>query len=271
VGGAFTINLQPNTTFTNGLPAIGGTRSVNLTIIGNGDTFNGPGLGQYLSRFFVVAAGSSLTLTGMTLQNGCVYANYGGAIYNSGTLTISNCTFSGNNSVDRSDYLASLRGVGGAIYNNAGTVIIDNTLFSNNLATGANPMGGAIYNAPVYFGSATVGSVTISKSTFTGNSAMSSWGYTDPEYPPSGEGGALFNESGTVTISQSSLIGNDAALAGGALCNGFNYYIGGTVAVQNSSNISGNTFDDVHNSGTLDIDSSSTIGLLDGNAAVPLP
>jgi len=263
IGGTYTIYLQPNNTFTNAGLVIGGTNTVHLTIIGNGDTFNGPGLGEYVSRFFGVVAGSSLTLEQMTLQNGCVYVNYGGAIYNSGTLTISNCTLSGNTSVDRTDYVTSLRGVGGAIYNAGGTVIIDNSILSDNLATGANPMGGAIYNAS--------GTVTISDSTFTNNSAWDSVGgfYVDPEYPQDGAGGAIFNEyPGRVTISHSSLTGNYASFTGGGLCNGFFYYNGGTATVENSSNISGNTVDDVQNSGTLYLDSTSTITILDGNSAI---
>jgi len=38
---------------------------------------------------------------------------------------------------------------------------------------------------------------------------------------------------------------------GGAICNGFIYFSGGTVTVENSSNISGITVDDVQNSGTF--------------------
>jgi autotransporter family porin len=202
-----------------------------------------------------------LTLEQMTLQNGCVYANYGGAVLNSGTLTLSNCTLSGNTSIDRSDYLSALRGVGGAIYN-GGTVIIENSILSNNLSTGANPMGGAIYNAS--------GTVTISDSTFTNNLAYDTvlGIYVDPEYPQSGAGGAVFNESGTVTISRSGLTGNYASYAGGGLCNGFYYYSGGTVTVENSSVISGNTADDVQNSGTLYLQGGSTLDVLEGNAAI---
>jgi hypothetical protein len=263
VGGTYTIYLQPNTAFTGG-GGVGGTKTVNLTIIGNGDVFNGPGFGEYLSRFFVVAAGSSLTLQQMTLQNGCVYANYAGAIYNSGTLTISNCILSGNSSIDRSDYLSSLRGVGGAIYNNRGRVLIDNTILSNNFATGANPMGGAIYNAS--------GTVTISNSTFTNNWAADTvlGTYVDPEYPQSGEGGAIFNESGTVTISHSGLTSNYASWTGGGICNGFSYYPGGTVTVENSSKLSGNTVNDVQNSSMLYLDTTSSIGILNGNSPLPL-
>jgi hypothetical protein len=265
VGGAYTIYLQPNTTFSSGLPAIGGTRIVNLTIVGNGDTFNGPGFGQYLSRFFTVAAGSSLTLEQMTLQNGCVYATFGGAIYNSGTLTISSCILSGNTSIDRSDYVTSLRGVGGAIYN-LGTVIIENSILSNNLSTGANPMGGAIYNA--------AGTVTISNSIFTNNSAVDTVGgiYVDPEYPQSGEGGAICNDGGVVTISHSNLTGNYAAFEGGGLCNGGIYNSGGTATVENSSRITGNTASaggDVDNFSTLYLDGTSEIDNLGGNPAIP--
>jgi hypothetical protein len=254
-GGTFTINLQTNTPFTGG-GVIGGTKTVSLTIIGNGDTFNGPGYGQYLFRFFQVAAGSSLTLEHMTLQNGCVYATYGGAIYNSGTLTISNCTLSGNTSIDRSDYVSSLRGVGGAIYN-LGMVSIYNSILSNNLATGANPAGAAIYNQS--------GMVTVSDTTFTSNSAVTG-GDVDPEYPQSGEGGAICTDSGSVTISHSSLTGNYASFRGGGICNG--YYSPGTVTVENSSTVSGNTVDDVQNSGTLYLYSSSEIDILDGNPAI---
>jgi hypothetical protein len=253
--------LQPNTAFTGG-GGVGGTKTVNLTIIGNGNTFNGPGFGQYLSRFFVVAAGSSLTLEQMTLQNGCVYATYGGAIYNSGTLTLSNCTLSGNTSIDRSDYVSSLRGVGGAIFNAGGTVIIANSILSDNLATGANPMGGAIYNQS--------GTVTISNSILTENSAVDTLlGIdVDPEYPQSGEGGAICNDGGTVTISHSSLTSNFASFRGGGICNGGIYNSGGTATVESSSNISGNTVDDVQNSGTLYLDSSSEIDILGGNSAI---
>jgi hypothetical protein len=252
-GGTFTIYLQPNTGFTNGGGAIGGTKTVNLTIIGNGITFYGLGYNpslpnyNYLDRFFEVAAGSSLTLEQMTLQNGYVYETYGGAIINSGTLTISNCTLSGNTCYD-SDYVSSLTGYGGAIANFGGTVIIDNSILSSNYATGDLPAGGAIYNES--------GMVTISNSTFIDNIASDSSGQG------AGAGGAIYN-AGTMTISHSSFTGNAAAGDGGI----YNDY-GGTVTVENSSRISGNAPDDVANEGTLYLDSSSVIDILTGNPAI---
>src|ERR1017187_3455346 len=167
VGGTFTINLQPNTTFVGGLPVIGGTKTVNLTIIGNGDTING-------GRVFEVAMGSSLTLDHMTLQNGYEYAYNGGAIYNEGTLVISNCTLSGNLSYYSGYDSYHLGGKGGAIYNNGGTVIISDSFLSDNSATGNGyAYGGAIYNDS--------GMVTISSSTISGTYAF-------------GDGGGIYND-----------------------------------------------------------------------------
>jgi hypothetical protein len=257
VGGTFTINLQPNTTFdldlvTNSTPIIAG----NVTIVGNGSTIqreaNNPN--AYQARLFEVGRGSSLTLEQVTLQNGYVYASYGGAIYNSGTLTISNCTLSANTSFDDSIYLTSLRGgQGGAIYNNGGTVIIESSTLSGNLATGAEPYGGAIYNQS--------GTVTISNSSVTNNSAFT--GGVDPERLPFSEGGGLYNASGSVTISESSLTGNGALYGGGIFNNG-------TVTVENSSSVTGNSADlgpDVDNGGAVYLDGTSIIDLLYGNAA----
>jgi len=81
--------------------------------------------------------------------------------------------------------------------------------------------------------------------------------------------------SGTVTISHSTLSGNgvggadsdgDAEGAGGGI------YNNGTVTVENSSSITGNSApdfgQDVYNLGLLYLDGTSTIGFLDGNSAI---
>src|ERR1017187_9458064 len=168
-GGSFTINLQPNTTFDlltvyevddfggEMLPIIGGANAVNLTILGNGDTIQRD-TNALQRRLIEVAQGSSLTLDQMTLQNGYAYAFSpstvfyafnGGAICNFGTLVISNCTLSGNSAYA---YLNGYDGTtsggkGGAIGNFHGTVIISDSLLSNNNATGDGfTCGGAIYN-----------------------------------------------------------------------------------------------------------------------------
>lgn len=267
-GGTFTINLQPNTTFDlitiNGvdafnsadlLPIIGGPNAVNLTILGNGDTIQRDAT-IYGARLIEVAKGSSLTLDQMTLQNGYCYAHNGGAIYNFGTLVISNCTLSGNISYYSGYSSDLLGGKGGAIYNNAGTVIISDSFLSGNSAYGNGPEceGGAICNDS--------GTVKISHSTISGN-------YAD------GDGGGIYNHSGMVTISHSTISGNGADGYDGdgdAYGYGGGIYNNGTVTVENSSSITGNGAvdlgPDVYNLGQLYLDGTSTIGVLDGSSAI---
>lgn len=241
-GGTFTINLQPNTIFVlltvtssdgfgaNLLPIIGDTKAVNLTIIGNGNTIrrDATNVNAHEVRLFEVAKGSSLTLHQMTLQNGYSYAYNGGAIYNFGTLVISNCILSGN-TAHYSGYISSLLGgKGGAIYNNTGTVNISDSFLSGNFATGNYAYGGAIYNDS--------GTVMISHSTISGNSA----GGGVSEDASLAEGGGIYN-NGTVTVENySSITGNGAADFG----------------------------PDVYNLGSLYVDGTSTIGVIDGYSAI---
>src|SRR5262249_18662214 len=139
-GGSNTIILAPGTTFdlknadntsdgASGLPVIGGMKAVDLTIIGNGDTIervasnaNKHG-GSNEFRLFDVAPGASLTLQAVSLHGGWAsgsgVAGDGGAIYNQGTLTVSN----------GSTFFGSAR-YGGGIYNAGGTVTVTNSTLS---------------------------------------------------------------------------------------------------------------------------------------------
>lgn len=148
-GGTFTINLNPANDFElyTYLPVVGSSKAVDLTIIGNGGTIERVGSQSF--NLVSVAAGASLTLDNVTLQNGYVASGLGGAIYNSGTLTIRDSTLSGNH--------VSGRSAGGAILNN-GTLAVIGSTFTANYADGGH--GGAIYNGGV---------VTVSDSRFFGN------------------------------------------------------------------------------------------------------
>ena len=90
----------------------------------------------------------------------------GGAIYNHGTLEITNVTLS-DNRITRS------WPEGGAIYNQFGTLTVTNSTFSGN-GTSYGGSGGGIDNF--------YGTVNVTNSTFSGNSASSA--------------GALYNEAG---------------------------------------------------------------------------
>ena len=300
-GGAITINLAPNTTFTlqnannandggNALPVIGGTKAVDLTILGNGDIIERVGSSGF--HQFDVALGASLTLDHATLQDGRTSNSYSGvAIYNQGrlkvsnstlshiygggidnaggTVTVSNSTLSGNaanygggianygGTVTVSNSTLSSNGAvsGGGIYNAGGTVIVSNSMLSGNYAT----FGGGIDNA---YG----GTVTVSSSTLSGN-------YATPDYSGrGGEGGGIYNGAGMVTISSSILSSNFSQGAG--IYNDPQ----GTVTLKNSSSIFGNMtsggdysyYEDVDNLGVLYLDSTSTIYYLEGNSAIPI-
>jgi len=318
-GGSHTIILVPGRVFDlktannttdggNGLPVIGATKAVALTIIGNGATlkriavFDRYGTVKNPFRLFDVASGASLTLDHLTLQGGG--AGGGGAIFNHGTLNVINgTTLTGNYGgavFNAGGSAYATYNDGGAIYNDGGTVTVSDSTLSNNQTSG---FGGAIYNADgtvtlsnntlstnrafsgggIYNDNGTVtvsdctlsgngarfgggiynsgGTVTVSSSALSGNSAYHS------DYPwTGGDGGGIYNDGGTVTVSHSTLSGNTADVNFGR---GGGIYNNGEVTVENFSSVTGNTASDlgadVYNLGVLYLDSSSEIGILDGN------
>lgn len=162
----------------------------------------------------------TLTVNGGSFANNT--ANYsGGAIYNgahaapgNASLTIDGTTFTGNSvtadfNTTKNDNIA-----GGAIFNDTGAELnVKNATFTGNTSS---LKGGAIFNRD--------GEVTIENSTFKGNSV------------PTSAGGAVLNESGhtgitgTITITGSTFEGNKAG-NGGAVWNGSN----GKVTIKNST------------------------------------
>jgi hypothetical protein len=194
------------------LPTITGT---DLTITGPttssaGIAIDGGGSVQLMQ----VDSDATLNLQYLTLQNGSVVGDVfssagAGAIFNSGTLNITNSTLSANQAIGgaaSSTAVGPGSGEGGAIFN-AGTVTITNSTLSANQATGGasshfsggTGSGGAIFNE---------GTVTITNSTFSANQATGGLGSTSDG---AGVGGAIFNYfGGTLTISSSTFSANQA-------------------------------------------------------------
>ena len=175
--------------------------------------------GTYTNRIFFINSGITVTINNLTLTNGTINNNCGGAIYNQGNLTINNCTLTGN----------TVNWSGGAIYNSGNLTITNSTLF-NNTATGGYG-GGAIYNEGD-FGTA---NVYISNSTLSNNIATGSYG-----------GGAIYNEgdfgTANVYISNSTLSNNTATgsdSAGGI----FNFGSSGTANVYISNSTLSNNIE----------------------------
>ncbi len=174
----------------------------NLTISGSPGT---PGItvsGNGASRVFNIGGGS-VSLSRLTLSGGNG-GGTGGAIYNSGALTLSYSTISGSSATN-----------GAGIYN-AGSATIDSCTFSGN--SGGN--GGALYNT-------INASLTVKNSTLTANSAGG------------GEGGGIYNV-GAATISSSTIVENSATgnTGGGGIGQG--NYAGSFTNLSNSI-LAGNT------------------------------
>lgn len=191
-------------------------------------------------RIITVATGGHLILKNLSIDHGSDPSG-GGGVYNNGVLEVSRCTFTGDQSHN---------GMGGAIYNNQGSVTVSDSTFAANTSASIVGFGGALYNTSggtftiekslfsgnsAYFGGAAYnsgGTLTIVDSTFSGNMATET----------GGEGGAIYSPTGTVKISNSTFVGNDAAIGGGDL------YIGATgaaaeVSIRNSIVASNSGFD----------------------------
>jgi len=138
--------------------------------------------GNHASEVFRVASGTTADLTGLTISHGKV-AEYGGGIFNKGTLTISHCTIS-HNDASGAEYC-----YGGGIFNN-GTLTISNSIVADNDAI--------TYDYSVYQDDP-----------------------LDPPFILSwveGEAGGIFN-NGSLTLTDSTISGNAAAINGGGVFN----------------------------------------------------
>jgi len=167
----------------------------NIKIVGKGSAKSIVIDARYEGNIFKIAKKGNLTLVNVTLLN--AYSTNGGAIYNTGILSIKNSIFNNNiydevNNIGYSYYVNNKGG--GAIYN-AGKANIKLSVFINNRIWCGS--GGAIYNN---------GNINIKSSSFLDNYAE-------------GDGGAIEN-TGKITIKKSTFKKNIAGNFGGALDNG---------------------------------------------------
>lgn len=216
--------------------------SLNVLGAGAGTIIDGGGKGTVVT---IPNTSTSVILSGMTIRNGL--AQYGGGVYNSGTLTITNTTISGNAALG---IPSSGRPEGGGIYNGGKLTIYKSTVSGNvarpcgsyylmNSCHGSGS-GGGIYNG---------GTLTINKSTVSGNGADRACWWS-PVFGwhvvcNGGDGGGI-NSFGTLTVYNSTVSGNVAMPgtgcgffcfttgSGGGISSG-----GGTLTISNST-ISGN-------------------------------
>jgi predicted outer membrane repeat protein len=264
--GADTITFAANYTITLNLTPGQLVITSPITITGNGSAntilqaHSSPNTATW--RVFEVQQGGSLTLQNLTVRHGGCHGacptepHAGGAIYNAGTLTISNSVLTANTA-----------GRGGAI-ENTNTLAVTNSTLSDNDATGS---GGAINSY--------TGVMTVTGSTFSGND--SSWGgainsasdaaWTVTNTELSGntaltDGGAINNGHAALSITDSLLSGNSAGELGGGVSAHISAFTSpGPLTMINTTFSGGSALHGggVYTEGTLNI----TGGTFSGNAA----
>ena len=148
-------------------------------------TITGPGAsdlalsGNNAVQVFVVNSGATVTISGLTIENGTASGG-GGGISNLGVLTVTDSTVTGNTT-----------DVFGGGIENFGTLSIANSTVSGNTASCC--YGGGIYNG---------GTLTLTKSTVSGNSVQLFYG------------GGIEN-FGTLNLTNSTISGNTAGCCHG--------------------------------------------------------
>lgn len=221
-------------------------------------------------RVFQILAGTTVAITGVTIQNGST-SNIpsgnqgGGGIYNAGTLTLTDSTVTSNDSGQS----------GGGIHNEQGILTIRRSSIINNTKSGSSGanLGGGI--------GALFGTTTIIDSVISGNTAFGSGGGVNltngtmtitnsiiDSNAATGQTGGGISNSGDVTVVNSAVTNNTARNGGGY------YSTGQGTATFTNTTISGNTVDvdggGLFNHTTLSLihttvsDNSATTGLGDG-------
>ena len=227
----------------------------NIRIDGKGHTISAEDLG----RIFSIGEGFTVTLTNATLINGkadkggAIYNDgsltlsdvklsdntadsYGGAVFNNGNLVVGNSVFDSNDIVNRGS--ASVDYGGAAIYNwYDGVLTVSGSNFTNNIKNYKNGdrLVGAI---------ATIGDATISDSYFVNNAGR--WGGAI-----SATGAELRKNSSTLTVSNTIFRDNAALYAGAVYIWGSNYNIADCVFDNNTAFGKGNMTPNNNNGGAL--------------------
>jgi len=291
-GGTNTITLTAPTTSPYVLSAVNNTtdgptmlpvikKGDNLTIVtGNGST--NPGFGDTIDagragRLFDVAAGASLTIKNVTLQNGSVFGSgtsaEGGAIYNQGTLVLNGVMVQGNtaNGFTGTTFQKSKPGgagqdaAGGGIWSNGSLRLENGTVIQNNTALGGDGgqtqvgtgPGGKAFGGGIYIAGGTADITTTTLGAYSaqfGNKAQGGAGdNTSSNLGGAAYGGAVYVAAGTVAMSGDTVGTTEFPLTqqtqnvaqGGAVVNGFAAesglaYGGGIYVASGSVTLAGN-------------------------------
>jgi CSLREA domain-containing protein len=203
-----------------------------------------PGCSFNFERVLDVNSGASLTLSNVTVRNGClssVAPGVGAGIFNAGSLTL-------NSAAVRDNKVQNFEGpaAGGGIYNAGSSLTITDTTITNNTVT--NGMFGASSGAGI--ASFSSGPVIITNSSVSGNHADSAnvlgWG-----------GGMYAGHMVNLTITNSHFDNNSAGGPGGGSAGAGLFILGDTNNPSAFATISKSTF----NSNTSSGANSNGVGL----------
>ena len=230
-GGAVYLN-SGTATFTNDI-FTDNTSTSSFTPLGEG------------GALFVSSLTTTVTSTGDTFS-GNTATNSGGAIYNEGTLTLTDDTF------DNSSGSGNSAKNGGAIYSFTGTLKVVDSTFSTNKATSS---GGAVYQD---HGTATLTGDTFSANTASdgaaiyvlwSNAVLTADDSTFTGNTASFFGGAIFNSNGSLSFACDTITKNSAPFGGGILGHSDgNIKVFDTILDGNTATTTGA---DVYNQGTF--------------------
>jgi hypothetical protein len=235
-----------------------------MTVVISGVTISGGSAG--VGGGIYTGFGTTLTLTNSTIT-GNHASSAGGGLFSHGTLTLNNSSVKGNSggfggagiynnqaatlvvvrsiiSGNTTDISGGNASNGGGIYNDSGTVTIDNSTIAENTVFNG---GAGLYN---------VGAMTLRTSTVSGNTGLHCCG------------GGIANVSSMLTIENSTIADNTATPGGGGGGGGI-FDISGGRLVLRSSTVADNTADPGNGGGILNLfDASESVSntIIAGNS-----
>jgi hypothetical protein len=224
-GGGGTIvftNVSGTISLQSALPDI----SVPLTIIGSGPDHVAID-GNRLHRIFHMAPGIVCNITGLSVQRGLATTNdppltYWVAIFNEGSLSLSNCFLHDNGA---GSFGGGQTPSGGTIVSTGNSLVLNNVVFSNNIAHFPSALLASnvratncvfVKNAAGDSSPISVGNSVFVNSVFTGNGA---WFAAD--------GGGI-GAGGDLTLLNCSIIDNDGDFSSGGI-----YFKGNNLTISN--------------------------------------
>jgi len=252
-------------TLTSGQLTLTNNLTIDATALPAGIQING----NASSRVFCVSNGPVVVFSGLTIANGVnpagIFVGGGGILSFGATLTLNQCTLTGNYDTNSGD--------GGAILANNSTLTLNQCTLAGNHTTG---IGGGIYSAH--------STTSLNQCTVVGNYETGG---------PQGAGG-IFTTVSTLYLNQSTVSGNSSSgfqSAGGIFCGGpafltnsivagnsatftaasdiavsiSNVSLGGTNIIQHSTSFVGGTY-----SGTTPINANPQLAPLDNYGGLTL-